>query len=285
MKVLTVVLVVSLELVASQVFSDEPDFSYGPNAESEWGNAYPECNGTMQSPIPLSAMTARPGLEAQPLELTNYQLDPTQVTVINDGKLAIYRFQFPDGANVTARGGPLQGIFQFDSLHFHWGAASNRGSEHVIDSFMGRKRYAMEMHLVFFNQQYGSLDNAAPLENGLAVLGIFFTNSTEQPDYGWIPPLIEVQTAGTDYVLPDPTVFNIKGLIGARRRPYFSYHGSLTTPPCYETVTWMVQRKPLPISEAQLDTFRMLRMPNGEPLVDNFRTLQDVNDRPIFLYR
>ena len=63
------------------------DFSYGPNAESEWGNAYPECNGTMQSPIPLSAMTARPGLEAQPLELTNYQLDPTQVTVINDGKL------------------------------------------------------------------------------------------------------------------------------------------------------------------------------------------------------
>lgn len=63
------------------------DYSYGPNGESEWGNMYPECNGTMQSPIPLSAMTARPGFETQPLEITNYQLDPTQVIVNNDGKL------------------------------------------------------------------------------------------------------------------------------------------------------------------------------------------------------
>ncbi|EAT37074.1 AAEL010894-PA [Aedes aegypti] len=279
------ILVVVFGMAVSLVLGQEPDYSYGPNGESEWGNMYPECNGTMQSPIPLSAMTARPGFETQPLEIANYQLDPTQVIVNNDGKLAIYRFEFPGGENVTIRGGPLQGIFQFDSLHFHWGAASDRGSEHVIDSMTGRKRFAMEMHLVFFNQIYGSFQEAAPSENGLAVLGIFFTNSTQEPDYGWIPALNEVRTAGTQYTLPDPSVFNIKGLIGARRRPYFSYHGSLTTPVCYETVSWLVQRKPLQISEAQLDTFRSLRDSDGEPLVDNFRSLQPVNDRPIFLYR
>ncbi|XP_065076572.1 carbonic anhydrase 2-like [Ochlerotatus camptorhynchus] len=279
MKVQLVVFVV-LGLVLS-VLCDEPDYSYGSSGEAEWNTISPQCNGTMQSPIPLSSMTARPGLEMQQLEFTNYQLDPTQVMVTNDGHTAVYSFEFPDGQNFTARGGPLQGTFQFDSLHFHWGASSDRGAEHVVD----RRRYAMEMHLVFFNQQYGSLSNAETMENGLFVLGIFLTNSTTEPNYGWLPALNQVQTAGTSYTLPDPTVFNIKQLIGARRRPYFSYHGSLTTPPCYETVSWIVQRKPLPISEAQLNTFRSLRKDNGEPLVDNFRMLQDINGRQIFLYR
>ncbi|XP_062535627.1 carbonic anhydrase 2-like [Armigeres subalbatus] len=281
MKVCTILLVL-LGLSAHLVIGGQP---FGPAGESRQGNDYPECRGTMQSPIPLSAFTARPGYESQPLELTNYQMDPRQVTVTNDGKLAIYRFEFPGDANVTIQGGPLRNIFQFDSLHFHWGATSERGSEHVIDSYGRRRRYSMEMHLVFFNQQYDSFETAAPLENGLAVLGIFLSNSTTEPDYGWIPALNEVQTAGTTYTLPDPTVFNIKKLIGARRRPYFSYNGSLTTPPCYESVNWLVQRNYLPISEDQLNVFRSLRKENGEPLVDNYRNLQPVNDRPIFLYR
>lgn len=146
------------------------------------------------------------------------------------------------------------------------------------------KRHTMEMHLVFYNQIYGSLENAQTQCNGLAVLGVFFQNSTTEPDYRWIPALYEVQTAGTTYTLPDPTAFNIKGLIGARRKPYFSYHGSLTTRPYYESVTWLVMKKPLQVSENQMSAFRSLRDENGNPLVDNYRELQPINGRTILLY-
>lgn len=173
------------------------------------------------------------------------------------------------------------GEFQFDSLHFHWGANSERGAEHVIDG----RRFAMEVHLVFFNRRYESFQQAQTERNGLAVLGIMLTNSSDAPNYGWVPALNEVQQAGTSYTLPDPTVFNIQQFIGTNRRPYFYYHGSLTTPPCYETVNWIVQKRVLLISEEQLNVFRSLRDENGDLLVDNFRQLQRTNGRPIFYYR
>ncbi|XP_055523480.1 carbonic anhydrase 2-like [Wyeomyia smithii] len=239
------------------------------------------CRGRMQSPIALSTARSILTMERTPLQLMNYQLDPSQVTVTNDGHTSVYSFEFPNGQVVTKQGGPLKEEYQFQSLHFHWGANSARGSEHTLDG----RRYAMEMHLVFFNRKYGDFLAARNQSDGLSVLGIFLTNSTTEPDYGWISALNEVQNAGDSYVLPDPTVFNIKGLIGARRRPYFSYHGSLTTPPCFESVTWIVQRKTLPISERQLNVFRSLRDSNGNPLVDNYRELQNLNGRSVFYYR
>jgi carbonic anhydrase len=33
---------------------------------------------------------------------------------------------------------------------------------------------------------------------------------------------------------------------------YFTYAGSLTTPPLFESVTWMVYRNPITISAAQV---------------------------------
>lgn len=33
-----------------------------------------------------------------------------------------------------------------------------------------------------------------------------------------------------------------------KRRYFFSYQGSLTTPPCSEAVTWVVYQEPIPIS-------------------------------------
>ncbi|XP_058839288.1 carbonic anhydrase 7-like [Topomyia yanbarensis] len=234
-----------------------------------------------QSPIALSSTKSMPAVEKRPLELLGYQEDPIQVIVTNNGHSALFTFQFPCDEAIIERGGPLPGEFQFDSLHFHWGANSKRGAEHVIKG----RRYAMEMHLVFFNRQYDSFMEARTEQNGLSVLGIFFDKSCVAPDYGWIAALSKVRPAGASYALPDPSVFNIKELIGQNRRPYFYYHGSLTSPPFFETVCWIVQKTPLPISEAQLKMFRSLRNNSGEPLVDNYRELQDSNRRPVFRYR
>ena len=37
---------------------------------------------------------------------------------------------------------------------------------------------------------------------------------------------------------------------------YYSYKGSLTTPPCSESVTWIVMEEPVQVSQDQLDAFR-----------------------------
>lgn len=68
-------------------------------------------------------------------------------------------------------GGPLNGVYEFAQLHFHWGNNDTHGSEDEIDG----KSYAMELHLVFFKQEY--LDSTAALDHpdGLCVLGTIST--------------------------------------------------------------------------------------------------------------
>jgi len=36
---------------------------------------------------------------------------------------------------------------------------------------------------------------------------------------------------------------------------YYRYYGSLTTPPCYETVLWTVYQQPVVISKRQVRSF------------------------------
>ena len=57
---------------------------------------------------------------------------------------------------------------------------------------------------------------------------------------------------------PDSTTvalekFSINSLLsGIDAKDYFRYSGSLTTPGCYESVTWTVFRNPISISQAQV---------------------------------
>jgi carbonic anhydrase len=57
-------------------------------------------------------------------------------------------------------------------------------------------------------------------------------------------------------------------------RGYFRYPGSLTSAPCTEGVDWIVMKKPLHISAAQLATYK-------QKFADNARAVQSVNRRSI----
>ncbi len=49
-------------------------------------------------------------------------------------------------------------------------------------------------------------------------------------------------------------------------RNYYTYMGSLTTPPCSEGVLWMVMKHPMPVSPEQIAVFARLYPMNARPL-------------------
>ena len=49
-------------------------------------------------------------------------------------------------------------------------------------------------------------------------------------------------------------------------RGYYTYMGSLSTPPCTEGVLWVVMRQPLNLSAAQIDVFARLYPMNARPI-------------------
>ena len=48
-------------------------------------------------------------------------------------------------------------------------------------------------------------------------------------------------------------------------RRYFTFMGSLTTPPCTEDVLWLVLKQPQQASPEQLSIFQRLYPPNARP--------------------
>jgi carbonic anhydrase len=53
------------------------------------------------------------------------------------------------------------------------------------------------------------------------------------------------------------------------RRDYFTYMGSLTTPPCSEGVLWLVMKEPVQASPAQMALFARLYPLNARPIQAN----------------
>lgn len=71
-------------------------------------------------------------------------------------------------------------------------------------------------------------------------------------------------------------------------KSYWTYEGSLTTPPLYESVTWLVLKNPIQVTEGQVGKFRELcfheeseRPSDGSdvPVVANFRPVQPIHER------
>ena len=53
------------------------------------------------------------------------------------------------------------------------------------------------------------------------------------------------------------------------KRDYYTYMGSLTTPPCSEGVLWLVMKEPVEISPDQLIIFSRLYPMNARPIQKN----------------
>ena len=70
-------------------------------------------------------------------------------------------------------------------------------------------------------------------------------------------------------VTPPGQGFDVARLLPESRR-YYTFMGSLTTPPCTEDVQWLVLKQPQQISPEQLAIFERLYKPNARPVQPGF---------------
>uniref|UniRef100_A0A182SIE2 Alpha-carbonic anhydrase domain-containing protein n=1 Tax=Anopheles maculatus TaxID=74869 RepID=A0A182SIE2_9DIPT len=175
-------------------------------------------------------------------------------------------------------GGPLGGVFVFEQLHFHWGPDDCVGCEHLIE---GRAQ-SMEAHLVHYNVRYGSFAAAKNKTDGLMVAAFLFDAQPNQADWMPLQPIVRalryIQPPGTSTAVPSDCLRWMVGQVLDRH--YYTYHGSMTTAPYRECVTWLIYHAPIFISSRQVAAFRrLLRKQSGSraalvPIVSNFRPVQ-----------
>ncbi|XP_048338225.1 carbonic anhydrase 9-like [Sphaerodactylus townsendi] len=76
--------------------------------------------------------------------------------------------------------------------------------------------------------------------------------------------------------------FDIAKLLPDNLSSYFRYNGSLTTPPCYQTVNWTIFNQTVLLSHEQISVLEDSLLGEQEELIqDNFRLPQSLNDRPV----
>uniref|UniRef100_A0A8V0YDI2 Carbonic anhydrase n=1 Tax=Gallus gallus TaxID=9031 RepID=A0A8V0YDI2_CHICK len=224
------------------------------NGPAHWHEHFPIANGERQSPIAISTKAARYDPALKPLSFS-YDAG-TAKAIVNNGHS--FNVEFDDSSDKSVlQGGALDGVYRLVQFHIHWGSCEGQGSEHTVDGV----KYDAELHIVHWNVKYGKFAEALKHPDGLAVVGIFMKGK---------------QASFTNF---DPT-----GLLPPCR-DYWTYPGSLTTPPLHECVIWHVLKEPITVSSEQMCKLRGLCFSaENEPvcrMVDNWRPCQPLKSREV----
>lgn len=204
----------------------------GRNGPQAWGRLAPEytrcASGSRQSPIDI-----RDGLslDLDPVQF-DYHAGPFQV--VDNGHTV--QVEVAPGSSIVVAGKR----YELKQFHFH------RPSEERIDG----RRFDMGLHLVHRDA-----------EGRLAVVAVLLDRGDALPALQTVwnhLPLEKHEPATVDVPL-DPAQ-----LLPVDRR-YFTYIGSLTTPPCTEGVRWVVLQQPVGLSPRQIDVFARLYPMNARP--------------------
>ncbi len=210
----------------------------GPGHWAMLEPSYMTCEaGRQQSPINIEM--PRHGENQE--ELT-FHYQPTPLTVRNNGHTIQVNYQ--EGSSLRLNGQS----YKLRQFHVH------DPSEHHIDG----KTYPMEMHLVHQDDAGHTL-----------VVGLLMAFGKENEVFSRAGDLLEQQTG---HRLPPQVgeistnvTLNVMDLLPSNTH-HFSYHGSLTTPPCSEGVQWIILKTPIEISKVQGERFITTIGPNARPL-------------------
>ncbi|NXA78157.1 CAH14 anhydrase, partial [Thryothorus ludovicianus] len=254
----------------------------GPHGQQHWHEGHPECGGRAQSPIDIGTARAQPDLSLPPLQPEGYEHPQSpQLTLANNGHTAVLALP----PSLRLRG--LPHTFTALQLHFHWGRPGHAaGAEHLLDGH----RAPAEVPGHTGDRPGNSSENGAGggkwMRNGVGKEDGNRSGVGDDPHPAYdniLRHLGSIRYAGQTVAIPS---FSIRDLLPAHLDRYYRYNGSLTTPPCFQSVLWTLFPQPVRISRAQLEQLQgsLYSTEEAEPeepqlLVDNFRAPQELNQR------
>jgi carbonic anhydrase len=206
----------------------------GDGAPANWGklnNDYTMCeSGKRQSPIDI-----RGGINVD-LPTLKFSYVPSLFRVIDNGHTV--QVNYGEGSMLTVQGRQYQ-LVQF---HFH------KPSEERVNG----RVYDMVVHLVHKDEQ-----------GRLAVVAVLLDKGAEHPLIQTVWNNLPLER--NEEVSPPEAAIDLNQLL-PENLSYFTYMGSLTTPPCTEGVMWIVLKQPAKISVEQIAVFNRLYKNNARPL-------------------
>jgi len=191
--------------------------------------------GKQQSPINIEGGIL---VDLPPLRF-DYKISP--LTIQDNGHTILVNYAEGSNLSLDAR------QYRLVQFHFH------KPSEEAIDG----KRADMVAHLVHQHHDGRLLVVAVLMNSSLEASQA--ENAAFQMILNHIP-LVKKESSSPNGVMIDLNQLLPKNLA------YFTFMGSLTTPPCSENVQWVVLKEAAVISKQQLDNFSRIYPNNARPL-------------------
>ena len=232
-KAISALFVATTICCASEAQAEGQHWSYGEHGgPAEWGEldqTFATCKlGKVQSPIDIR------GAKAAELPPIKFDYKPSPLKVIDNGHTI--QVNYAPGSSIDV-GGTRYELLQF---HFH------KPSEEKING----KSHAMVVHLVHKGA-----------DGKLAVIAVLLDKGGANPTISEIWKNLPKEKGKE---------ISVKATVDAAallpsNRGYYTFPGSLTTPPCSEGVRWFVLKTPVRIAEREITAFGKLYPMNARP--------------------
>ena len=215
-----------------------PHWAYeGDMGPENWGKEFPTCaKGKTQAPLNIQG----------PFAKSQHQLAPDyksgDLSLLNNGHTI--QVMGAAGSKLRVDSKP------YDLVQFHF----HRPSEEQFDG----KPFAMNIHFVHKNEA-----------GEIVVIGVMIKEGNENPVIRTLWSHMPLKEGPA--VSPEGVKFNPANLL-PRERDFYTYQGSLTTPPCTEPIRFFILKTPINMSREQIAQF---------PFKLNARPVQPLNGRVI----